>query len=196
LCAVVQRKEERRKKKGEHTMTRKRHLLMWVFAIFAGMLFAVAPQVQGDDEGRVRFEGAWLVTNPIGIRFVETVSPIDPTGNRVAIHLTPISADATGMGCCPDADYLSVGIGEGVRTGPSTVEASILAYSVKTGALRDEIVCIWEMSVVSTFTEDTQDAAGILTIIPSIDENIDLLPDAGDEPCLQLPLGLTATRVP
>jgi hypothetical protein len=107
----------------------------------------------------------------------------------------PISADATGLGCCPDADYLSFAVGEGVRTGPSTLEVTILAYSMKVGGLRDEVVCIWEIDAVATFTEDTQDGLGILTIIPSADTDVNLLPDEGDVPCIQLPLGLAATRV-
>jgi hypothetical protein len=187
-------------------MMSKKNVLIWAFAAFAGMLFSVTPNVQGGDNGRVRYDGAWLVTGPPGIRFLETITSLDPSGRRVAVQLVPLSVDATGIICCPGAEYLSLAIGEGVMTGPRTLEASLMAYSMRSptqeewdeGERRDQVVCIWEISASSTFTEDTQDGLGILKIIPSTDADGDMLPDEGDEPCLIgcLPLALTAKRVP
>lgn len=192
-------------------MMRKKHVLIWVFAIFAGMLLAVAPHVQADkdDHGRVRLAGSWLVTSPAGIRGSETMSALDPSGRRVAVRLTSLSADATGMGCCPDAEYLSVAIGDAVMTGPSEFEATLMAYSMKTGAVRDEVVCIWVMDVSGTVTENTQETTTTFTIYPTSDTDVDMLPDDCDEPChipipgvpsdywpTSITLPVNATRVP
>ena len=114
-------------------MKRRKDLSMWVFAVCAGMLFAIAPHVQGDDDdgGRISLEGSWLVTSPLGIRGVETMTPLDSSGRRVSVRLTTLSADATALGCCPEAEYLSVGIGEAAMTGRSTFEANLLSYSMR-----------------------------------------------------------------
>ena len=64
-------------------MIRKKSVVIWAFAAFAGMLFSVTPNVQGGDGGRLRLDGAWLVSNPeIGIRGLETITSIDPSGRR------------------------------------------------------------------------------------------------------------------
>ena len=68
-------------------MMSKKNVLIWAFAAFAGMLFAVAPNVQGDGGGRVRLDGAWLVTSPAGIRGVETITALDPSGRRSAVRV-------------------------------------------------------------------------------------------------------------
>ncbi len=183
-------------------MMRKKHFLIWAFAIFAGVLIAVAPPVQGkndDDQGEddgYSLAGSWLVTSPVGIRGVETITALDPSGRRLAVNLTSLSADATGMGCCPGADYLSVAIGDAVMTGPSEFEATIMAYSMKTADPRDEVVCIWVMNVSGTVTEDTQETATLFTIYPTSDSDLDMLPDDCDAPCLSITLPVDAKRVP
>jgi hypothetical protein len=197
-------------KKGEHAMMSKKNVLIWAFAAFAGMLFAVAPNVQGDAGGRVRLDGAWLVTSPAGIRGVETITALDPSGKSAAVRLNMLSADATGLGCCPDAEYLSVAIGEAVMTGPSTFEATLMNYSMRAATeleckpdpptppdCRDQVVCIWVVNVSGTVTEDTQDTLATLTIYPSTDVDGDMLPDENDVPCLEcLPMPFMAKRVP
>ena len=192
-------------KKGEHAMMNKKNVLIWAFAAFAGMLFAVAPNVQGDRGGRVRLDGAWLVTSPAGIRGVETITALDPSGRRSAVRLNMLSADAAGLGCCPDAEYLSVAIGEAVMTGPSTFEATLMNYSMRAatetecdaGDCRDQVVCIWVVNVSGTVTEDTQDTWATLTIYQSTDEDGDMLPDDEDVPCLEcVPIPFFAKRVP
>lgn len=183
-------------------MIRKKSVVIWAFAAFAGMLFSVTPNVQGGDGGRLRLDGAWLVSNPeIGIRGLETITSIDPSGRRAAVSLTTLSGDATIGGLCQNADYLSAGIGELEMTSRSTADATIIAYSMRNAPIRDEIVCIWVISGPTTFTSDTQEAEVNFAIYPlwmdpDIDADGDMLPDEGVEPFACIPISFQAKRVP
>ncbi len=183
-------------------MFHKKSVAIWAFAALAGMMFSPAPNARGEDEGRLRLDGAWLVTNPeVGIRGLETITSIDPSGRTVSVRLTTLSGDATVGGLCPHADYLSDGIGEMEMTSRSTADATMMLYAMRRELPRDQIECIWVISGSTAFTKQTQDAEVIFAIYPlwmdpSIDENDDLIPDEDAEPALCLPLGFHAERVP
>ena len=90
-------------------------------------------------------------------------------------------------------------------TGPSTFEATLMHYSMRSptqeewdaGERRDQVVCIWVTNVVGTVTEDTQDTVATFTIYPSTDADGDMLPDENDAPCLEcLALPFYGKRVP
>lgn len=187
-------------------MIRKKSVVIWAFAAFAGVLLAVTPNLQGGDKGRIRFDGAWLVSNPeIGIRGVEHISSIDPSGKRLSFTVHMLSGDPTAYGLCPEADYISAGAGEAVRTGPSTVDATILIYAMRKELPRDEIECIWEMTGSSTFTRETQDAVINFAIYPMWmdpafypypDTDDDMIPDEDAPPFACIPVAFQAKRVP
>jgi hypothetical protein len=199
-------------------MIRRRIALMGGFAIVAGAFLVLGPYVWADDDnGRIRFDGGWLISSPeIGIRGLETISSIDPAGRTASVQVNMLSGDPTAYGLCPMAYYISAGLGEAVRTGPSTVDATIMTYAMRPPTqaecdaenCRDQIECIWVMSGSSTFTRDTQDAVINFAIYPTWmaevppffyphpDTDDDLIPDEGVDPFLCLPIAFQAKRVP
>lgn len=187
-------------------MMSKKNLLIFAVVASAGMLFSVTSDVESGGQGRHRLDGAWLVSNPdVGIRGLETVTSIDPSGLRFSVRLTTLSGDPTVGGLCPAADYLSAGVGEAVMTGPSTADATIMAYAMRVEFPRDQIECIWVLSGTTQFTEDTQDALVNFAIYPTWlppevypnpDANDDLIPDEGVSPYVCLPIPFQAKRVP
>ena len=171
-------------------------------AVLALFLFSPLPAAGDGFQGwfpTYRLEGAWLVVNPaVGIRGLETLIPQDLLGRKATIQLESLSADPTVGGFFPDADYLSLGVGEAVMTGPKTFKSTIVAYSMREEDPRDEIECIWVITSSSTFTgHRSQEATASFAIyLPSADQNGDLLPDAGAVPIVCIPLPFNAERVP
>ena len=186
-----------------------------VLAALATMIgaFLVFGPMQGDQAygggaqgNAIKAGGAWLVVNQeLGIRGLQTVSPIDPSGKRAVHHQQTISADPTVGGLCPRAYFLSDVIGEAIMTGPSTAEATAVGYAMRKPVLpeiRDQIECIWVLTSTSDVTKDTQEVAVNIAIYPTWipgyipDSDGDMLPDEGVEPYVCLPFVFQATRVP
>jgi hypothetical protein len=189
-------------------MTSKKTSLLAAIAIVAGAFLALGPlgdqAYGGAEKGEaIKAGGAWLLVNQqYGIRGVQTVSPIDPSGKRAVSYFQTISADPTAGGLCPSAYFLSDSVGEAVMTGPTTAKATAVAYAMRKETPRDQIECIWVLYSTSDFTKNTQvisvDIAIYPTWIPGYnpDADGDMLPDEGVAPFVCLPFEFQATRVP
>jgi len=187
-------------------MINKKTALLATIATIAGAILIFGPlsdQASGGGEA-VKLEGSWVMVGPtIGMRNLETFIP-NPSGRTAAVYGQAISADATAGGLCPNADYLSSSIGEVVLTGPSSVEATTVIYSMNKVAPRDQIECIWVANASAEFTADTQEGIINFSIYPTWgfpgypnpDADGDLLPDPGAEPILCLQVPFEAKRVP
>jgi hypothetical protein len=200
--------------KKEKTMISKKTAVMAALAITTWAFLAFGPlgdQAYGGGENgkAIKAGGAWLVVNQeLGIRGLQTVSPIDPSGKRAVHRQQTISADPTVGGLCPRAYLLSDVIGEAIITGPSTAEATAVGYAMRKPVLpeiRDQIECIWVLTSTSDMTKDTQEIAvniavyptwGVYGTYPNPDVDGDMLPDEGVEPYVCLPFVFQATRVP
>jgi hypothetical protein len=194
-------------------MMSKKNVLIWAFAAFAGMLFAVAPNVQGDD-GAYRLEGAWLRTSTLPpfpiplnptIRQTVTFTPTVPSGKRALIAAQAISADMTAQGNCLESYYITDPIGEGVMTGPDTMVGTVVGYGMRSpteaeclaGDCRDQIECIWLVTGEAKFTSPDSligtDHISVYNV--STDPEHPLLPDPLALPDLSLSLCYEDTRL-
>lgn len=152
--------------------------------------------------------GSWIiwappegpVTEPLIIQ--DTLTPLDPAGDRLAYRQQFINADPTFLSIFPEADNQSHLIGEAVKTGLNTYEFTIIGYGFKTlPADRGQLKYIWVSSGTTILTDRNtrQDTDLYLSLYgPDKDVNpADGLPDEGAEPDLCLgPFGGVMKRVP
>ena len=149
-------------------MIRRKNFALWAFAVLAGMLFAVAPHVQGKDDkgehGGYRLEGAWVRTSTLPppvpsptIRAWVTLTPTVPSGKIANLHVGNLVADIHAQGICPETYYLSELVGTVEMTGRKTWEGTGVAYGMRPpdpdlGELRDQVECVWLAHGVGEFT--------------------------------------------
>jgi len=187
-------------------MFSKKIAVLTALATMVGAFLVFGP-MQGDQAfgggEAITFGGSWLMAAPtLGVKMLETLVPMDHFNKRFVVQAQNLTPNYTFNGLFP-ADYLSQFNGEAVKIGPSTLEATMIAYSIKKATLvaqdfRDTIVLIWVLHATSKFTEDIQVFTGDAAVyLASADADGDLIPDEGAVPIVCIgPLEGTATRVP
>jgi hypothetical protein len=159
--------------------------LIWIgFARFASDV-AAAP-------GQCNLQGAWVSSfygpwqKPLIMQ--ETISPLDPAGNKLTYTMHLVNPDATfGFPIPPftEAEYMSDLIGEAVRTGRDTYDFSLIGYGVKNVAFdRGDILYI--LTVTGTMTciddENKTDSVYLAVYLAEQDSDKDGFPDEDEEP--------------
>ena len=150
--------------------------------------------------------GSWItwvppegpVTEPLIVQ--ETLTPLDPAGDRLAYRQQYTNGDPTFLSIYPEADNMSHLIGEAVKTGRNTYEYTIIGYGFKNqpadrGQLKYIIVTNGTMTLIN---RNTRENTLYLSLYgPDKDVNpVDGLPDEGAEPDLCLgPFGGVTKRV-
>ena len=136
-------------------MISKKSVVIWVFAAFAGMLFAIAPHVQGEDgdNGSYRLEGSWVRTSTLPpplptptVRAWFTLTPTVPSGKVANLHLGTLVADIHAQEICPKTYYLSDLVGTVEMTGRTTWKGAGVAYGMRPPEgeeIRDQVECVW-----------------------------------------------------
>jgi hypothetical protein len=187
-------------------MNNKRFALLTVLVMLSGIVLVTQSSVQA---GAYKLKGAWIRTSVIGedtIRTKMTLTPADPSGKSAIVLVQGVSVDANVGGLCPNADYLTDLVGEGVMTGPSSNWGTVVGYSMRIEEPRDQIECIWIITGIAEFTgPDSEVGTGFVSIYPTWlpagfypnpDGDNDGLPDPGVPPFACIPLPFTGVRVP
>ncbi len=152
--------------------------------------------------------GTWItwvpamepVTEPAIVQ--ETLTPLDPAGDRLAYRQQWINADPTFLSIFPEADNQSPLVGEVVKTGRNTYEYTIIGYGFKTlPANRGQLKYIWVSNGITTLIDrNTRQNSDIYISLYGPDKDVnpaDGFPDEGAEPDLCLgPMGGVMKRVP
>jgi len=150
--------------------------------------------------------GTWIgwippmepVTEPCIIQ--ETLTPLDPAGERLAYRQRYVNADPTWFGMYPEADRQSELVGVAVKTGLNTYDYRVIGYGYKTQpANRGKLMYIWVTNGTITLIDaDTRQDTDIYLAVFSADKDADGdgLPDEGAEPgfCMG-PVGGMSKRV-
>jgi len=151
--------------------------------------------------------GTWIdlippmepVTEPCIIQ--QTLTPLDPAGDRLAFRQQFVNADPTFLSLYPEADHQSDLVGEAVKTGRNTYEYTIIGYGYKSQpANRGKLIYIWVSHGTATLVDrDTMEDTDIYLSLYGPDKDVnpaDGFPDEGAEPdfCLG-PMGGVMKRV-
>lgn len=196
-------------------ITKRKIKLVATIALTAG-LFMTAWSVAGDlnddyEEGKIwtplSLAGAWIwwyppmepVTEPAIVQ--ETLTPLDPAGEKLAYRQQYINGDSTWLGMFPEADFLSDLIGVAVKSGLNTYEYRIIGYGFKTQPVnRNQLQYIYVTNGTMTITDrNTREDSDVYLTLYSADKDVnpaDGFPDEGAEPDLCIgPLAAVAKRV-
>lgn len=173
--------------------------------------------------------GTWLGNFPatgsssVPLRVTETLTPIDPAGNRLAYVMRMLNSDITFSGMFPETNSVSDLVGEAARTGPDTYELTVIGYGINNPALdgvigtdRGQVQYIWVLSGLAQCIDDNVVEHDLqLSLysaidnpdfafpwapgepVPLHDQDVDgdLFPDAGEAPIFSVPFSHVSKRV-
>ncbi len=145
--------------------------------------------------------GPWIcsVSTPVGpIVFYHVMYPLDSMGKRYSGLLWQANDDPTGFGAFPEADQALVWMTLTVKTGPDTLESTMIRHSTKTGEgpLRETVTidvanCKWRL----TGPNSNEGEVTVAAYLAEQDADGNGLPDEGQEPVSCTPFTVTSQRL-
>lgn len=170
--------------------------------------------------------GTWVGNSPpipgfysVSVVATESVTAMDPSGNRLTAVIQPANGDATFGGLFPDADRIGDGVGTYVRLDPRTYQFTWIDHFVKSpppGSFdRGQILYFWTFSgTVECVDANTKKLTGMLAVYSNVDRPGLIVPplgifgvhdqdadddgfaDEGEVPFVSLPWNITFKRLP
>lgn len=191
-------------------MKAKRNIRTVVFIGMLALLCTLAWTVFADDyEQSVQWgkelawspEGVWVLSIPTpagAMLMLHAQHAQDLAGTRFGGSLSTVNDNPTNFGMLPEGEKSSACATQTVRTGPDTLETTMINYAVKKREnMPDEILVIYITHSTWTMTgPDTKEGTAMMsTYLASQDMDQDGFPDEGQEPVSCDPFTFTGRRL-
>ncbi len=151
-------------------MTMKKTIVLLVVVGALGVMLGTPWRTAAQDWNMDRpcnIGGSWLGNFPAGgpydipLLVSETLTPVDPAGDRMAYVMRLLNTDFTFSGMFPETNVVSDLVGEAVRTDPNAYEVTVIGYGTKKPVLdgvawagRGQIQYIWVLSGLALCVDD------------------------------------------
>jgi len=145
--------------------------------------------------------GGWIISipTPMGaMLMMHNQSALDLAGTRFGGSMFQVNENPTNFGAFPEGDRFSHWITQTIRTGPDTLETTMIGYITKKREnAMDELLAFDVINATWSMTgpDAKEGVATMSTYLASQDADQDGFPDEGQEPLACTPFAFTGRRL-